>query len=69
MSNLVTGDAASTTAPTLSAADAAAHAAASYVRPRPHSFADAPATPAACRSDYEAGADVRATLTRQLRRG
>lgn len=37
-------------------------------RVRASLIADAPATPAACRSDYAAGADVRATFTRQLRR-
>lgn len=52
----------------MSETDVRAHEESSYARPRPHSFADAPATPAACRSDYEAGADVRNTFTRQLRR-
>lgn len=37
-------------------------------RVRASSIATAPATVAACRSDYEGGADVRANLDRQLRR-
>ncbi|MEU9777454.1 hypothetical protein [Streptomyces sp. NPDC047968] len=38
-------------------------------RPRPHPFADRPATVAACARDYEAAADIRARLTQQRNRG
>ncbi|MFI2349723.1 hypothetical protein ACH492_22250 [Streptomyces sp. NPDC019443] len=37
-------------------------------RVRASNIATTPATVAACRSDYEAAADVRANLDRQLRR-
>ena len=33
--------------------------------PRPHPFADAPATPMGCALDYNAGADVRAEMDKQ----
>ncbi|RAJ53756.1 hypothetical protein K388_05543 [Streptomyces sp. KhCrAH-43] len=37
-------------------------------RPRPNPIIDEPATPAECRRDYDAGADVRAAVDRQQAR-
>jgi hypothetical protein len=49
--------------------DVAAHEMASYVRtPRENRIVAEPATPTACRRDYENGADVRATAARQQAR-
>ncbi|HEX6518315.1 MAG TPA: hypothetical protein VF049_22330 [Nocardioidaceae bacterium] len=35
--------------------------------PRPNPIVDAPATPAACARDYEAAANIRATIDKQTR--
>jgi hypothetical protein len=50
----------------MSKADVDAHHEASYVRaPRENRIVAEPANPSTCRSDYENGADVRATFARQ----
>jgi hypothetical protein len=49
--------------------DVVCHEKASYVRtPRENRIVAEPATPTACRSDYENAADVRATAARQQAR-
>lgn len=54
----------------MSQADVDAHHEASHVRtaPRENRIVAEPATPTTCRSDYESGADVRATADRQQAR-